>query len=67
MEKIKFNGMDNLLNPIEKAKKIGLIKPPKQIENEQKTELILYGMSIMAVLGITAYLLLRENKKEDKN
>ena len=71
MEKIVLTEMESLLSPVDQAKLIGLIKEPKQIQNEQKSNFILYGMAIAGVCAIIGYYLsekiIEKNKKNKIN
>jgi len=57
MEIIEFNGMDNFLPSVEKARMLNLIESPIIIEKKEKNSLIFKGIiaGMMIILSIYIY------------
>ena len=71
MEIIEFNGMDNFLPSIEKARMLNLIESPIIIEQKEKNRLIFKGIiaGMMIILSIYIYdeFIHKESRKQRDN
>jgi hypothetical protein len=67
MEIIEFNGMDNFLPSVEKARMLNLLESPIIIEQKEKNSLIFKGIiaGMMIILSIYIYkeFIHKESKK----
>ena len=66
MEIIEFNGMDNFLPSVEKARMLNLLESPIIIEQKEKNSLIFRGIIVGMMLFLSIYIYKEFIHKETK-